>query len=144
MGVHVRMPDIAGEDISAWQFNIPEFDFYLDSMNYYMNKYKNVIFLCFSNNTSWASEYYNFNIFNNLHWMHDGSIFNDMCLLTLCDHYIISPSTFGWWSAFLSINKDKEVIMATPLFNKETHVVENEFMDLQVPGWKIWRNKGDI
>lgn len=40
----------------------------------------------------------------------------DLCLMTLCDHYILSASTFGWWGAWLSTNKNKIVIVPRPWF----------------------------
>ena len=31
----------------------------------------------------------------------------DFYLMTLCKHFIVSPSTFSWWAAWLSKNKNK-------------------------------------
>jgi hypothetical protein len=34
----------------------------------------------------------------------------DMCLMSLCDHHVISNSTFGWWGAWLDSSPSKVVV----------------------------------
>jgi hypothetical protein len=33
---------------------------------------------------------------------HHGSMFEDLCMMTLCDSHIIANSTFSWWGAWLA------------------------------------------
>ena len=39
-----------------------------------------------------------------------------MYVMSLCDHFIVGSSTYSWWSAWLSCNKDKIIIAPDKLF----------------------------
>lgn len=41
----------------------------------------------------------------------------DFYLLTLCKHNIFTPSTFGWWGAWMNTNPNKIVITTSQWFN---------------------------
>jgi hypothetical protein len=41
----------------------------------------------------------------------------DLCIMSKCDHFITSCSSFSWWGAYLSQNKNKIVISPKPWFN---------------------------
>ena len=41
----------------------------------------------------------------------EGNQFEDLCLMSLCDHNIISNSSYSWWGAYLNQNKNKKIIV---------------------------------
>lgn len=62
-------------------------------------------------------------------------------LLSLCDHYVISNSTFSWWGAWLSKNKDKVVVSPSTWFGPD--VLEDP-KDIWCENWikvpSTWNN----
>lgn len=56
------------------------------------------------------------------------SSYVDFAVLTLCDHHIISNSSFSWWSSYLSKNKNKKVIAPKSWFGES--YTQNNTKDL--------------
>jgi len=67
------------------------------------NKYT---FLIFSDDIQWCKEIFPEGVI----FMEGNNQFEDLCLMSLCNHNIIANSSFSWWSAFLNKNKNKRVI----------------------------------
>lgn len=65
-------------------------------------------FLVFSDDTDWCRQA----------WAHDkrftvietGNNLVDLCAMSMCNHNIITNSSFSWWASYLNKNKDKKVI----------------------------------
>jgi hypothetical protein len=53
-------------------------------------------------------------------------------LLSMCNHYIISNSTYTWWGAYLSRNENKVVIAPDTWFGPEINEITD---DLYCDGW---------
>lgn len=62
-------------------------------------------FLIFSDDIEWCKQ-----IFPEGVIFIEGNQFEDLCLMSLCDHNIISNSSYSWWGAYLNKNEDKKVI----------------------------------
>lgn len=72
--------------------------------------------LIVSDDIEWCKQNINFPnvIFNEKYWDQDA-----LWLLSMCDHFIISNSTFSWWGAWLSNNKNKTVIAPDTWFGPD-------------------------
>lgn len=63
-------------------------------------------FLIFSDDIEWCKEIFPEEVI----FIQNNSQFEDLCLMSLCKHNIISNSTFSWWGAWLNSNPYKKVI----------------------------------
>jgi len=77
-----------------------------DAINYFKSKIKNPKFLIWSNDFSNLDKYFdnNFMFVQNSNKKKD---LVDLYLLTKCKYFIVAPSTFSWWGAWLSKRKGK-------------------------------------
>ena len=65
--------------------------------------------------------------FNEKYWDQEG-----IWLLSLCDHFIISNSSFSWWGAYLSKTPHKVVVCPDTWFGPEIQV---DTKDIFCPEW---------
>ncbi len=86
-------------------------DYYESAILEFENQYKNSTFFVFSDDIQWAKD--NLKINSNIIWV-DGNDssrnFEDIYLMSYCNHNIIANSSFSWWGAWLNDHKDKKII----------------------------------
>ena len=82
-------------------------------------------------------------------WCHDTKLFADdrfiisenednrvdLCLMSLCNDFIIANSTYSWWGAWLSSNKNKKVIAPVQWFGKTGYTKDHDTKDLIPETW---------
>ena len=57
--------------------------------------------------------------------LHHGTMFEDLCLMTLCNSHIIANSTFSWWGAWLAQDA-KGIVIRPSLWAKAVKLLEYE------------------
>lgn len=114
VSIHVRRGDYVTRDKNIFTqdaIKISKINYYLKAMSFF--KDENVKFIVFSDDIAWCKENLRINSIeeNSLVYIEGNNQYVDLCMMTLCDHNIISTSTFGWWGAWLNGNPNKKVIV---------------------------------
>lgn len=65
--------------------------------------------------------------------LHHGTMFEDLCLMTLCDSHIIANSTFSWWGAWLANNDNRGVVCRPSIWPIEAKQLGPE--DIFLSSW---------
>lgn len=82
----------------------------LCTIEYYkecISKFKNVKFVCFSDDIEWCKN--NFNFVEDIFYSETDDPYVDLCVMSLCEHNIIANSSYSWWGAWLNNNENKIV-----------------------------------
>lgn len=90
----------------------------IQTVEYYKKAYdligvKNINVVVVSDDIQWCKNNLNF---ENIHFIEGESNISDLYIMSLCNHNIISNSTFSWWGAWLNINLNKKVIIPDKWF----------------------------
>ena len=89
------------------QFFVKEtIDYVYKSISYFEKIIKDPIYLVWSNDFSGLEKYFNTKKFIFVENYND-KVLTDFYLLTQCKYFIVGPSTFHWWGAWLSSHTDK-------------------------------------
>jgi hypothetical protein len=90
------------------------------------------IFIVFSDDPEWCKQNFPKGNYVVIEGQED---YEDLCLMTLCDHNCIANSTFSWWGAWLNPNPDKIVVAPKNWFGPAYSHFPTK--DLYCEGWKI-------
>ncbi len=101
-------------------YNILNASYYLSVINlHFDNSYK---FLIFSDDIAWCKIYFPIwfpQFKDNIVFINNVSPMVDLCLMSMCDNFVIANSTFSWWGAWLKKSIDKKIIAPKTWFIKE-------------------------
>jgi len=100
VSIHIRRGDYINHP-SYWVVT-PEY--INEALQYFTDK--EYTFLIFSDDIEWCKQIFP----DEVMFMEGNNQFEDLCLMSLCDHNIIANSSYSWWGAWLNNNKNKKVI----------------------------------
>lgn len=130
--VHIRRGDFV--DIGAI---VCSKNYYISAMKYLNEKLKDAKFYIFSNDINWVKENIIFPVKVNYMDTNNPS-YEEIVLMSSCNNFIISNSTFSWWGQYLSNNKNKIVIAPSKWF------VDGQKEDIYQSNWIIFNTDGEM
>jgi len=125
VAIHARRGDALGG--LAWCY---KYGYFKRAVKYIRKYVDDPVFVFFTNpgSVEWCKE--NAKIFGLnpdkdaiefVDWNKGEDSFRDMQLMSMCKHNIITPSSFGWWGAFLNTNPQKITISPRITMNTTHH-----------------------
>lgn len=134
--MHIRRTDYVNSNFHTVQ----DFQYYKDALQYMKSKYpqRNLLIVVFSDDMKWCRE----NLKNELNdsdvefYFIPTNIYKDyeeLILMSKCDHNIIANSSFSWWGAYLNENPHKTVIAPKKWFDDP----KMNWQDIYCPEWIV-------
>ncbi|MBU3599658.1 alpha-1,2-fucosyltransferase [Polynucleobacter sp. 30F-ANTBAC] len=108
--VHIRRGDYLSSPQNMIIHGLCDIGYYETAYSLINNKINNPYFFIFSDDLNWARD--NILFGDNVTFVSGNDKYPevDIYLMSQCKHHIIANSTFSWWGAWLSNNKNKIVI----------------------------------
>jgi len=100
VSIHIRRGDYVKHP-SFWNIT-PEY--IQEAFNHFNDD--EYTFLIFSDDIEWCKQIFP----DGVVFVEGNNQFEDLCLMSLCQHNIIANSSYSWWGAYLNQNPDKKVI----------------------------------
>jgi len=128
IALHIRRTDYLQ---NAANHNNLSLDYYEEALSKFPEDSSVIIF---SDDPEWCSQQ---DLFSDDRFLvsENTNGYVDLCLMSMCKHFIIANSTFSWWGAWLSKNKDKRVIAPSEWFGPMNSHLDTK--DIYCDGWEI-------
>ncbi|CAC5364078.1 FUT1_2 [Mytilus coruscus] len=97
VGVHIRRGYMVNMGDNG--FNVASPEYLTRAVDYFKDRYQNIIFIVASNGMSWAQRNMPSNI--SVEFIQNSAVV-DMATLATCNNTIITVGSFGWWSGWLA------------------------------------------
>ena len=122
VAIHIRREDY----INHPNYWVVTSEYIQDALDQFNND--EYTFLVFSDDIKWCKQVFPEGVV----FFEGNSQFEDLCLMSLCNHNIIANSTFSWWGAYLNQNINKKVVAPSNWF-----IPSKSLKDLYPDNWII-------
>jgi len=115
----------------SWKFTLEQINYINKSADYIKSKVSNPSFFLWSNDFSNIDKNkFNFNCEEIKFYENENTLdkrIQSLFLLTQCNHFIVTTSSFNWWGAWLSQKKNKIILRPANSFFSEYKVNNKDF-----------------
>lgn len=133
ISLHVRRGDYVHNQAVSQVHGNCSLAYYHAAIQYVLQRVQSPLFYVFSDDMDWVRNHLEMPFPHKLITHNRGeSSYEDMRLMSLCQHHIIANSSFSWWGAWLNANPKKLVIAPKNWFADESRP-----HDLFPDGWVV-------
>lgn len=132
VAIHIRRGDYVSDPVAQKVHHVCDEDWYLKAWS----RMRSIIGPCkalvFSDDPEWVKS--NIHFEGNVTYISNAlerEAWVDMKAMSLCDHFIISNSTFSWWAAYLGKNNEGVVLAPSNWFRG----VSTKALEICPPSW---------
>ncbi|MBI3558770.1 alpha-1,2-fucosyltransferase [Candidatus Gottesmanbacteria bacterium] len=126
--IHIRRADYVNNAKVRQSVGICGRQYYERAIKHISKRVMDPIFFVFSepDGLEWAEKNLKFNYPHTL--VKSGKDYEDLQLMSSCEHNIIANSSFSWWGAWLNTNPHKIVVAPEPWLNdKRTDIIPHDW-----------------
>ena len=104
VGIHVRRGDFLLTKSQKFGYTVADPGYFTRAMTYFTKRHGRVQFVVCSDDIPWAKENIVLpkNSDSKVAFSRGHADFEDLAILALCDHTIMSVGSFGWWAGWLA------------------------------------------
>jgi hypothetical protein len=130
--LHVRRGDYISNENANKIHGFSGLEYYLRSIKFLKKNHTGIKFFIFSDDIRWCKNYFTG---SNFIFIESAKLIDadEIYLMSICNHNIISNSSFSWWGGWLNENKKKTVIAPKKWFSDDS--IEKHAGDIVPEEW---------
>jgi hypothetical protein len=136
ISVHVRRGDYVTSATTNELHGVCSISYYQKAITSIKQQVKDPVFYFFSDDSDWVAQ--NLIVANDnavlVQHNQGGDSWQDVALMSKCNHHIIANSSFSWWGAWLNPSKEKIVIAPEHWFAKQSNAPDSR--DILPSSWQ--------
>ncbi len=120
VSLHLRRGNFIDDEIVNKKHGTASLNYYKEAVKLLGSKISDPVFFIFSDDIQWVKEHFKLDFQSVLVNINDAKTdYEDLRLMSNCQHHILANSTFSWWGAWLNPSPDKIVIAPKKWFADE-------------------------